>query len=141
MRLGSHDVTLPDLLREAEETLIMEEDGPIMDLSPVASRTNVFSVLKTPNHDMPSFFKDTPRVDSPVVAGPRDWTKADWKTLDRCYTDERLFIGSQVRLPAGKLAAAEDVDPERVVNRFIGVMGGRSVVDKLGSAWTRYVLY
>lgn len=134
-------VTLPELLREAEETLIMEEDGPIMDLSPFppSSHARRTAVFKTSGPDELSFFKETPpRLDPPIVTGPRDWTKADWKKLDGCYTDERLALGDQLQLPASSLAPAENIEVERVVDRFIELMGGEDVIDKLGSGWTRY---
>lgn len=136
IRPSSPYVTLPELLKEAEETLIMEEDGPIMHLSPLASSLHDRQDLrlKTPYRDGVSVLADIP-----PLTGPRDWTKADWKRLDSCYTDERLALGEHFDLPPGSLAPVEKVEIEHVVERFVELMGGQNAIDKLGRQWTRYV--
>lgn len=60
--------------------------------------------------------------------------------LDTCYTDERVALGQVSGLGEGVLAPAEDVEMEKVVDRFLAQVGAK-VVDSWGPAWTRYVLW
>jgi hypothetical protein len=70
------------------------------------------------------------------TTGPREWTKADWKVLDACFTEERLHVGAQRGYGNDQLADVDDVDLEDVVTRFMCTVGGYEAVHKLGSAWT-----
>ncbi|KZS97044.1 hypothetical protein SISNIDRAFT_449764 [Sistotremastrum niveocremeum HHB9708] len=49
---------------------------------------------------------------------PREWTKSDWKNLDRCFSDERLARGAN-----GIMADVDQVDPEDVVDRYTTEVG------------------
>lgn len=131
---GSPVTTLPELLEEAEASLILEEDSFHSPYKVAATSVQP----KTPARDL-----STPAtrlsISQQVVAnrsGPREWTKADWKLLDSCYTDERLALcgGSRVMAPA------ELVDLHKVVDRFVDFFGGDEVIKTMGSSWTRYVV-
>ncbi len=119
---------------EAEASLIMEES--IHSPFKAATPPNPF---KTPARDTVSNRTSFPSVKSIATKfqGPREWAKADWKLLDSCYTDERLAIGERSGLDPGDLAPADSVTLEDVVDRFIEVLGGEIIFDKLGSSWTR----
>ncbi|KAI0684502.1 hypothetical protein BC835DRAFT_1389765 [Cytidiella melzeri] len=141
IRPGSPAVTLSELLREAEESLIVEEEGPVLTLSfasPALSRVSS-PMFKTPSHLGASSIMKTsfPSQQVASVSGPRDWTKLDWKVLDGCYTDERISLAEKRGLWAGALAPAEEINPESVVDRYVKLMNGENVIDKLGSAFTR----
>ncbi|CAL1709290.1 unnamed protein product [Somion occarium] len=130
---GSPAMTLPELLDQAEASLQVEEmtlgHSPLRNVSflddfktPVKQiiRSNVSSVQTSPD----------------VLAGPRDWTKNDWRLLDACYTDERLALGDCSGLAVDELAPADDVDLGNVVGRFIEIIGGEEALASLGSSWT-----
>ena len=71
------------------------------------------------------------------VSGIREWTKADWKLLDSCFTDERFDLGEEQGREPGDLAPVEDVRMEDVVDRFVDLMGGAAKVEGHGPSWTR----
>lgn len=125
--------TLAELLKEAEATIIMEE-GSLHGLTPPKVSTSSTS-FKTPARSVSNssrFEAIRSTYESPPVysTGPREWSKADWKSLDRCYTDERLALSGSV------LAPADTVDLEKVVDRFIARIG-ETVVPTLGATWSR----
>ena len=135
--------SLTELLKEAEATILLEESmlhglSPPKGTNASASSMRPPAPLKTPARTSPN----NPRFEAArsvfdAPAGPRPWAKTDWKALDTCYTDERLVLAQQVGLGEGALAPAEDVDEEKVVQRFVERMGGAKVVDILGDTWTR----
>lgn len=139
--LTNGDISLPDLLREAEATVLLEE-GYLHGLSPAHPKpTAHHNAFKTPAQSIstawgPSLRRSTGRP-APVSNGPRDWAKRDWRKLDSCFTDERLALGQ--KLGSEGLGPAEDVDLVNVVNRFIEGMGGVGAVSQLGPSWERYV--
>jgi hypothetical protein len=119
-------MTLPELLSEAESEL----DPP--------------TFLKRREH--------TPRTPSPARAsfrppeaplvidtdGPREWSRSDWKLLDACFTDARLDIGARWG-SEGTMGDVDAVELEDVVERFMDIFGGESVVSGLGPSFERYV--
>ena len=131
---GSPATTLPELLKEVEESVLLEEQS--LHSSPAKLMASVSKEFQTP---APSTRSRRPSSWSTVqqtvrkMTGPRDWTKADWELLDSCYTDERL---AQTRSP-GVLASAEGVDLEKVVDRFVAALGSEEVIRTLGASWTR----
>lgn len=136
-------VTLTELLKEAEATILLEE-SMLHELSPPkaarasASFAKPSAPLKTPAHTSPKNSRfEAARSIFDTPAGPRPWAKADWKTLDTCYTDERLVLAQRAGLGDGALPLAEDVNEEQVLERFIERMGGMKVVHVLGDAWSR----
>ncbi|KAI0827017.1 hypothetical protein BC628DRAFT_191476 [Trametes gibbosa] len=98
-------------------------------------------VFKVPL-DRPAFETPGPRQrvhSRPLFnpTGPRIWDKDDWKLLDACFTDERLALGSHKR-PIGEaiLASVDDVDLDRVIDRFFEQTGGVPI-DDCWIGWTR----
>jgi hypothetical protein len=116
---GSPAISLPELLQQAEITL---NQSPLPK-SPLKSASNSKSVPR------PIQSKNS----------EREWTRADWKQLDACFTEERLEIGARKGLPWEQLADVDDINIEDVVTRFIDVVGGYDAVRSFGSAWTQYV--
>ncbi|KAI0341515.1 hypothetical protein BDW22DRAFT_311571 [Trametopsis cervina] len=132
IRPGSPAVTLPQLLKEAEESLIMEEDGPIIGLPVAAVSLSGQSSkdFQTPGRTVAG----QPSDSLPPPIGNRDWSKLDWKVLDGCYTDERLAIGKQQG--RATMASVDEVNPDHVVDRYLGLLGG-DAIEEPGSAWSR----
>ena len=67
--------------------------------------------------------------------GVREWSRTDWKLLDSCFTDERHEVGEEQGLD-GELATVDDILLENVVDRFVELMGGLSLVESHGSSRT-----
>lgn len=129
---GTPRTTLAELLKEAEATVIMEE-GLHGLTPPKASNSLVNS--KTPAHNMSSnsrlqTIRSTFESLSAASQGPREWSKDDWRTLDTCYTDERLALGGDTLAPADKVSL------DRVVDRFIATIE-KGVLATSGSSWSR----
>ena len=133
---GSPVMTLPALLKEAETSLLIEEQA--FHSTPLPSTFTAASThFDTPGRT-PAPFK-TPKsvvVPLPVTDGPREWLKADWKLMDSCFTDERVLRGG-----SRGLAPVDEIDLEYVVDRFLFVLGGEKVLGQLGPTWTRYDTY
>ncbi|KAK7451080.1 hypothetical protein VKT23_012756 [Stygiomarasmius scandens] len=79
-------------------------------------------------------------------SGTKQWTKEEWKILDGCLTDERLELGEELDSALVQeyhdgmpLAGVDMVEVDKVVDRFIEVMGGEEKVDEFG--WTRESLF
>ncbi|KAK1215472.1 hypothetical protein PQX77_021906 [Marasmius sp. AFHP31] len=100
---GSPVVTLTGLLNEAEQQI----GSPAVELG-----RNKDDALETPlphNRVRASHGKDD--------MSQWEWTKEDWKTLDACFTDERIaLVDSDLSLD---MADADAVDLDRVVERFL----------------------
>ncbi|KIP09797.1 hypothetical protein PHLGIDRAFT_34290 [Phlebiopsis gigantea 11061_1 CR5-6] len=127
---GTTRTSLAELLREAEATIILEE-GSLHGLTPPKHSTS----FETPARSASSnarFAAIRSSFETPAsgVSRPREWSKADWKALDSCYTDERLALGED------SLAPAEQVDLGKVVERFVGHVGER-VLAASGPSWSR----
>jgi hypothetical protein len=60
---------------------------------------------------------------------PGEWRKSDWKTLDRCFSDERLLQGQN-----GLMASADDIDPEAVVERYLAEL--KDDIETFGPEWS-----
>lgn len=121
---GSPSMTLPELLYEAESEL----DSPTV---PKHSQHD----LRTPS-PAPASFR---RPEAPLVIdtdGPREWSRSDWKLLDACFTDARLEVGARW---GGEetLGDVDAVDLEDVVQRFVDIFGGETVISGLGPAFER----
>ncbi|CDO73904.1 hypothetical protein BN946_scf185016.g61 [Trametes cinnabarina] len=137
---GSPAMTIPELLSEAERSVEQRERS----LHTPARATSFLSdvgVFKVPL-DRPAFETPGPRQrvhSRPFfnASGPRAWDKDDWKLLDACFTDERLALGSHKR-PLGEavLAAVDDVDLGRVIDRFLEQTGGVPA-EECWPGWTR----
>ncbi|KAI0634994.1 hypothetical protein C8Q77DRAFT_1105212 [Trametes polyzona] len=137
---GSPVMTVPELLNEAERSVEQRERS----LHTPARATSFLSdsgVFKVP-FDRPAFETPGPRQrvhSRPLFnpTGPRGWDKDDWKLLDACFTDERLALGSHKR-PIGEavLAPVDDVDLDRVVDRFLEQTGGIPM-DDCWPGWSR----
>lgn len=128
--LGAEDaltdnVALPELLVKAEEEL---RNSPARSRSGSLALSSVGSPQKSRWNDF--MYKDADPY------GVREWTKADWKLLDSCFTDERYDLGEQQGLGAGCLADVEDVPLESVIERFIELKGGVEKVESHGPSWT-----
>ncbi|GJE86756.1 hypothetical protein PsYK624_028370 [Phanerochaete sordida] len=131
--LGGANTTLGELLRDAEATVLLEESH-LYGLAPpaVKDKEREQEAGRTPGHA--SFEAARKVFEAP--SGPRAWTKADWKALDQCYTEERGAKARERGLGDGVLVSAEEVDEERVVERFMHRIGGAKVAEVLGEAWT-----
>ena len=92
---GSPSTTLPELLKEAEESVMLEEDSFHSSLpaasSSVPPKTPTFRARASFPHSSVASTSRTQRTVH-VMPGPREWSKDDWKLLDSCYTDERLAL-------------------------------------------------
>jgi hypothetical protein len=155
-------VTTAQLLEEAEREVVnagvvspsrSAKGGESISFSASARRTSARGVPLPDSDDE----GDAPAQEE----GAREWAKADWKTLDACFTDERIAVAARlgmvlnlspapaprtpVRLastsassdggPAVMMASADAVDLGAVVRRFVTHMGGERVVRKWGDAW------
>ena len=124
---GTPRTNLAELLKEAEATIILEE-GSLHGLTPpkpsTSSKTPARGASSSARFDAIRSTFETP------ASGPREWSKADWKALDSCYTDERLALGGN------SLAPADQVDLEKVVGRFVAKVGEKALV-AYGPSWTR----
>ena len=130
---GSPVTTLPELLKEAEGDLekSASASGSTRFMTPVKSHT--------PPPAAPPFAPETSLNVERSVTEPREWSKNDWKLLDACFSDERLHVAEVLGLPEDALADVDEVKITDVVDRFVRMVGGDSILEKLGSSWTRYV--
>lgn len=140
---GSPVMTIPELLHEAERS-VEQRERSMHTPARATSFLNDTGLFKVPL-DRPVFETPGPRQrvhSRPMFNpnGPRSWDKDDWKLLDACFTDERLALGSHKR-PIGEaiLAPVDDVDLDRVVDRFMEQTGGVPN-DDCWVGWTRWVL-
>ena len=118
---------MPELIREAETELEKSFNESQRFMTPIRSVMSCSS----------SQYIDPSRLFDPT--GPREWGKNDWKILDACFTDERLDAGERMCMAVGSLADVTDIRLDDVVNRFVEVIGGDTVLTTLGPSWTRLV--
>jgi len=158
---GSPVTTLGGLLKEAEQQVQLEKESftparpspitalRVMDLdqrnpfsTPLAAKSSSF--LRTSS----SLAREVHREmrDDEDGSGTKQWTKEEWKVLDGCLTDERLELGEELDSVLVQeyhdgmpLAGVDMVEVDKVVDRFIEVMGGEEKVDEFG--WTRSVVF
>ncbi|KAH9855668.1 hypothetical protein C2E23DRAFT_594530 [Lenzites betulinus] len=137
---GSPVMTIPELLHEAERS-VEQRERSMHTPARATSFLNDTGLFKVPL-DRPAFETPGPRQrvhSRPMFNpnGPRSWDKDDWKLLDACFTDERLALGSHKR-PIGEaiLAPVDDVDLDRVIDRFMEQTGGVPN-DDCWVGWTR----
>jgi hypothetical protein len=145
---GSPATTLPNLLKEVEAEVSMEQSPfkpPNDNTSPNPFKTPL------PNRNSPFLFSGlglTPKVPMTPgetcydpLTGERMWTKEEWKRLDACFTDERLQVGARLGLvDEDGLASVDLVDLDNVLTRFVEWMGGEEAVAEYGPDWSRYGL-
>ena len=122
---------MPELIREAESELEKSFGGSDRFATPIRGNLSMVSTSH-PRYVDPSLLFD------PI--GPREWGKNDWKILDACFTDERLDTAEKMGMAEGSLADVTDIRLDDVVNRFVDVVGGETVIAALGSSWARLVL-
>ncbi|KAI5124349.1 hypothetical protein M0805_008956 [Coniferiporia weirii] len=116
------NVALPELLEKAEQEL---RSSPARSRSGSVAPSSFGSPSRTAHRELQR-----------PASGPREWTKADWKSLDSCFTDERYDLAEEQGLEAGCLASVDNVVFENVVNRFVELSGGAEVVESHGPSWT-----
>ena len=121
---------MPELIREAETELEKSFNESQRFMTPMRASLSVMSSSSSQYIDPSRLFDPT---------GPREWGKNDWKILDACFTDERLDAGERMGMAVGSLADVTDIRLDDVVNRFIEVIGGDTVLTTLGPSWTRSV--
>jgi hypothetical protein len=73
--------------------------------------------------------------EAPVLA--REWSRDEWKVLDACFAEERLEVGQRLGLEQYALADVDDVQNDKIVDRFVEQMGGPDIVDALGPGWSQ----
>ncbi|KAI0659001.1 hypothetical protein C8Q70DRAFT_142702 [Cubamyces menziesii] len=137
---GSPVMTVPELLHEAERS-IEQRERSLHTPARATSLLGDMSAFQVPL-SRPAFETPGPRQKvhaRPLFnsSGPRSWDKDDWKLLDACFTDERLALGSHKR-PLGEavLAPVDDVELEKVVDRFLEQAGGVPV-EECWPGWNR----
>ncbi|KAG6879848.1 hypothetical protein C0992_010806, partial [Termitomyces sp. T32_za158] len=116
---GSPATTLPELLKEAEATIVGTP-------TKLATSPHLFTPVPRPSIGRGlarSLFENT--------AKEKAWTKEEWKLLDACFTDERIALGPG----DGQLASVDRVVPEDVVRRFQDLLGGEDVINEWGKDW------
>jgi hypothetical protein len=131
---GSPVTTLPDLLQLAEEEIIQS--------SVRSARTTIRQQASPDSFKTPLSAKFANKERGSITTipeqypvGEREWTRKDWKVLDACFTDQRINLGDS----HDTLAQVDLVVLQDVVDRFISLMGGQSLVDTFGEAWSRFV--
>lgn len=122
---------MPELIREAETELEKSFNGNQRFTTPIRANLSVASSSNTQYIDPSRLFDPT---------GPREWGKNDWKILDACFTDERLDAAEKIGMTEGSLVDVTDIRLDDVVNRFVEVIGGDTVLVTLGPSWTRLVI-
>ena len=122
----SANISLPELLEKAEEELRR---------SPARSRSGSVALSSAGSPQKPSWNEFM--YENANEPGIREWTKAEWKLLDSCFTDERYDLAEQLGLEIGCLADVDDVPLESVVERFIVLVGGAEIVASRGPSWTK----
>ena len=117
------NISLPELLERAETELRS---------TPSRSRSASIAAGSVGSPQKERFGFLYPDADA---SGPREWSKADWKLLDSCFTDERYEVGEEQGI-GGDLASVDDVLLENVVDRFVDLMGGLDKVLGHGPSWS-----
>ncbi|KAI6045362.1 hypothetical protein EDC04DRAFT_143301 [Pisolithus marmoratus] len=65
------------------------------------------------------------------------WTRKDWKHLDKCLVAERLMVGASLHQPAELLAPFDKISKERILDRFVVEVGGNEILHSFGPEWSR----
>ena len=66
-----------------------------------------------------------------------EWTRKDWKHLDKCLVAERLAVGASQHQPAELLAPFDQISRDVILDRFTAEVGGDSVLRGFGPEWSR----
>ncbi|KAL4068525.1 hypothetical protein V8B97DRAFT_841033 [Scleroderma yunnanense] len=66
-----------------------------------------------------------------------EWTRKDWKHLDKCLVVERLAVGASHHQPTELLAPFDRISKDAVLDRFTAEVGGDDVLHSFGSEWSR----
>ena len=113
-------ISAEEALREAETKIKAMSASPGGPRTPFPSRSfgaeSVQARLVTPS---PVVVQTHLPEDSQQTQDKVEWTKAHWRRLDTCFTDERLAVSNALRLGA-QMAEVDDIEIEAVVNRFLG---------------------
>lgn len=124
-------ITLPELLQEVEDEITCLGNRSAStrtsfgDQDPFKTPISVKFVNKGSISTIPERYP----------AGPREWTREDWKVLDACFTDQRINPGNSYPT----LTPVNAVALQDVVVRFINTVGGQPLVDTFGESWSRFV--
>lgn len=65
-----------------------------------------------------------------------EWTRRNWKHLDKCLVAERLAVGASQH-HAELLAPFDKISKDAVLDKFTANMGGDEVLHSFGSEWSR----
>ncbi|KAI6132375.1 hypothetical protein EV401DRAFT_273999 [Pisolithus croceorrhizus] len=65
------------------------------------------------------------------------WTRKDWKHLDKCLVAERLAVGASLHQPAELLAPFDKISKDRVLDRFVAEVGRNETLHSFGPEWSR----
>ncbi|KDQ60307.1 hypothetical protein JAAARDRAFT_67866 [Jaapia argillacea MUCL 33604] len=136
---GTPTTTLPALLKEAELDLDLEQ-SICTTSTPSFSKYSVDGyAYQTPLPNIARAKKAFDLADGPMeqvsIRPSGEWSRDDWKTLDACFTDERLAVGARMNLGSYALADVDDIELENVVSRYLEYIGGEDVLLGLGSDW------
>lgn len=122
------NISLPELLEKAEQDLLT---SPARSRIGSVANSEVGSPSRAPSIGLGFVYQTSD------LPGPRDWTKADWKLLDSCFTDERYDLADEQGLELGSLASVDDLNLDNVIDRFVEQMGGSEVVESHGPSWSK----
>lgn len=133
---GSPLITVPQLLEDAERAVERRLQTPSRGADCADASFKLPLPLDRPVFETPGPRQRVHARPAFDAAGPRAWTKDDWKLLDACFTDERLSLGSNKRIGEAVLAPVDDIVVDRVVDRFLDQCGSVPV-DECWPSWTR----
>jgi len=66
-----------------------------------------------------------------------EWTRKDWKHLDKCLVAERLAVGASHHQTAELLAPFDQISKDAILDRFTAEIGGDNVLRSFGPEWSR----
>jgi hypothetical protein len=119
-------VTTTQLLEEAEKEVASvvspAKGGESVSVS--SFRVESVSTPMSQKFDTPALEKFDAHADIDTAA--REWTKAEWKALDACFTDERIAIAARrftKRAGAVMMVPADAIDLGAVIARFVAAHG------------------
>lgn len=141
---GSPVKTLPELLLEAEHEISFAEksfhahEHSHIHISQPKDRDPFKTPLPSRSHKRPRLSHYDYSFNYGSTDGPREWTKDEWKLLDACFTDQRVFLAEHLGLDE-ELAPVEIVNLEDVVQRFVDLVGGEELITGFGDNWHGWV--
>lgn len=75
---------------------------------------------------------------TPSGTGMDPWTKDDWKSLERCFVQERKVVAQRMQLASSKDVNPSHVDVDLVLERFKSFLIASKQL-KSGPEWDRWV--